>query len=84
MEKQIGPIHSWDDNFDLVVFTPNGLRMTHAMATQFVQNPAGMFPGGATPGGEVMSLKLTKLKAGKLIWLTRAVLSLKITQAPRR
>lgn len=70
LERRIGPIHSWGDNFDLVVFTPNGRRMTHAMATQFVQNPAGiLFTGGATPGGGVMSLKLprlTKHEAGKL------------------
>ena len=70
LESEVGPIHSWGDNFDLVVFTPNGRRTTHAMATQFVQNPAGiLFPGGATPGGEVMSLqlpRLTKLEAGKL------------------
>lgn len=37
LERCIGPIHSWGDNFDLVVFTPNGCRTTHAMATQFVQ-----------------------------------------------
>ena len=40
------------------------------MVTQFVQNPVGiLFPGGATPGGEIMSLqlpRLTKLEAGKL------------------
>ncbi|KAJ8379194.1 hypothetical protein AAFF_G00223060 [Aldrovandia affinis] len=33
LEKRIGPIHSWGDNFDLVVFTPNGCCMTHALAT---------------------------------------------------
>ena len=91
LESEVGPIHSWGDNFDLVVFTPNGRRTTHAMATQFVQNPAGiLFPGGATPGGEVMSLQLPRLtklerslKLGNFVWLTRAVLSLNITQAPR-
>ena len=36
LESEVGPIHSWGDNFDLVVFTPNGRRTTHAMATQFV------------------------------------------------
>ena len=70
LESEVCPIHSWGDKFDIVVFTPNGRRTTHAMATQFVQNPAGiLFPGGATPGGEVMSLqlpRLTKLEAGKL------------------
>ena len=39
------------------------------MATQFVQNPAGiLFPGVATPGGGTASLKvprLTKLQAEK-------------------
>ena len=33
LERHIGPIHSWGDNFDLVVFTPNGRCNTHAMAT---------------------------------------------------
>ena len=58
------------DNFDLVVFTPNGCSST-AMATQFVQNPAGiLFPGLATPGGEITSLKvprLTNLQAEKIL-----------------
>lgn len=70
LEKQVGPIHSWGDNFDLVVFTPNGRRTTHAMATQFVQNPSGiLFTGGANPGSGIMSLKLprlNKIEAGKL------------------
>lgn len=62
LERCIGPIHSWGDNFDLVVFTPNNCRTTHAMATQFVQNPAGiLFPGVATPDGGITSLKVPRL-----------------------
>lgn len=70
LESHIGPIHSWGDNSDLVVYTPSGRRTIHAMVTQFVQTPAGLlFPGGAAPGGKVMSLKipcLTEIEAGKL------------------
>lgn len=88
LERHIGPIHSWGDNFDLVVYTPNGCRMTHAMVTPFVQNPAGLlFPGGATTGGKVMSLKiprLTKLQAGKLSLAHKSSFSLNIAQVPRR
>ena len=58
------------------------------MVTQFVQNPAGiLFPGGATPGGEIMSLQLPRLtkleagkKAGKKVWLTRVVLTYSMPQ----
>ena len=32
LEQRNGPICSWCDNYDLVVFTPNGRRSTHAMA----------------------------------------------------
>ena len=84
LEKQIGPIH----RTLILVFTPDGCRMTHAMATQVVQNPAGiLFPGETTPGGGVMSLKLpclTKLEAGKLTLAHKSSLSLNITQAPKR
>ena len=57
LERRIGPIFSWCDNYDLVVFTTNGRRATHAMAIEFTQHPAGIIqPGAATPTG-VMSMK---------------------------
>lgn len=61
LERRLGPIFSWCDNYDLVVFTPNGRRSTHAMAIEFTQHPAGIIhPGSATPG--VMSLKIPRLR----------------------
>ena len=70
LEKSNGPIHSWGDNFDLNVFTPNGCRSTHAMATQLMKNPVGIQPEdqGCVDEG-VLSLnlpRLTKLEASKL------------------
>jgi len=38
LERRIGPIFSWWDNFDLVVFTLNEHRATHAMATELTQH----------------------------------------------
>ena len=58
LEGGIGPILCWGDSFDLVVFSANGRRSTHAMATQFVQNPTG----GANHDSGVMSLKVPRLK----------------------
>ena len=43
LEKTNGPIHNWGDKFDLNVFTPNGCRSTHVMATQLMKNPVGKF-----------------------------------------
>ena len=37
-----GLISAWCDNFDLNVFTPNGMRETHSMAVEFVQHGSGM------------------------------------------
>ena len=33
-----GPISAWIDNFDLKLFTPNGMRETHCLAIQFSQS----------------------------------------------
>ena len=37
--KNHGTISAWFDNYDLNVFTPNGMRETHAMAIEFMQHP---------------------------------------------
>lgn len=37
-----GLVSTWCDNFDLNVFTPNGMRETHSMAVEFVQHGRGM------------------------------------------
>ena len=42
LDYHIGPIFSWCDNYDLVVFTPNGCRETHAMVTELTQHPSGI------------------------------------------
>jgi len=34
-----GTVMAWMDNYDLNVFTPNGMRETHAMAIEFTQHP---------------------------------------------
>ena len=42
LERSIGPIHSWGDNFDLVVFTPNGCRATchgHSVCAKSCRDP---------------------------------------------
>ena len=30
---------AWMDNYDLNVFTPNEMRVTHAMAIEYTQHP---------------------------------------------
>ena len=36
-----GLVSTWCDNFDLNIFTPNGMRETHSMAIEFVQSSQG-------------------------------------------
>ena len=62
LERRMGPIFSWCDNYDLVVFTANGRRATHAMVTELTQHPAAgtVLPASASPG--VMHLKIPRLK----------------------
>ena len=42
LECRIGPIFDWCDNYDVVVSTPNGHRVTYAMAVAFAQHPASI------------------------------------------
>ena len=61
LERRNGPICSWCDNYDLVVFTPNGRRSTHAMAIEFTQHPSSTpNPTDVTLG--VMRLRIPRLK----------------------
>ena len=78
LERRIGPIFSWCDNYDLVVFTTNGRRATHAMAIEFTQHPAGIIqPGAATPTG-VMSMKSPRLRKTEAAKLKLAHISLQV------
>lgn len=51
LERRMGPIFSWCDDYDLIVFTANGRRATHAMVTELTQHPAAgtVLPASATP-----------------------------------
>ena len=75
LERRIGPIFSWCDNYDLVVLTPNGRRATHAMTIEFTQNPAGIInPGSATPGVMHINIpRLRKSEAAKLSFTERSL-----------
>ena len=62
-----GPISDWIDNFDLKIFTPNGMRETHCLAIQFsqsdntdgTQDPQDLIPRWSKH--EVKNLKLSEL-----------------------
>ena len=49
--RMVGVIFGWYDNFDLLVSTPNGRRETHAMATEFQMQPAGIIEAGTAHTG---------------------------------
>ena len=38
LRRNGGPISAWIDNFDLKIFTPNGMQETHCLAIQFSQS----------------------------------------------
>jgi len=86
LERRTGPIFSWCDNFDLVVFTPNGRHATQAiMATERTHHPAGIINLGiATPG--VMSLNIPRLKKAKAakLRLTHRSLQLEHYNGPKK
>lgn len=60
LTTELGPIFSWADNFDLYITSPNGIKSTHAMVSEFTQHPA---PGTIIAGNTgVMQLKIPQLK----------------------
>ena len=60
LERRNGPICSWCDNYDLVVFTPNGRRSTHAMAIEFTHHPS------STPNPTYVTLGVMRLRIPRL------------------
>lgn len=60
LTTELGPIFSWADNYDLYITTPNGMKSTHAMVSEFTQHPA---PGTIMTGNiGVMQLKIPRLR----------------------
>ena len=39
LTTEIGPIFSWCDNYDLWISSPNGMKTTHAMVSEFTIHP---------------------------------------------
>ena len=76
-ESISGPQMHWILNYDLVVFTTNGRRATHAMAIEFTKHPAGIQPGAATRTG-VMSMKSPRLRKTEAAKLKLAHISLQV------
>ena len=59
LSREIGPIFSWCDNYDLYIQSPNGMKTTHTMVMEFTQHPAGIIETGNI---SVMRLKIPRLK----------------------
>ena len=62
LTSEIGPIFSWADNYDLFVSSPNSIKSTHALVSQFMQHPAGILETGNMG---VMQLIIPRLKKGE-------------------
>ena len=68
VNRTMGPVFGWFDNFDLQVSTPNGRRETHIMAHELQMNPAAVIKKENCEVG-VMKLvipRLTKTAAQSL------------------
>ena len=62
----VGLTFGWNDNFDLLVSTPNGRRETHAMATEFQMHPAGIINGNTQPGISYCHNSSSYIQAGQV------------------
>ena len=61
LTTEIGPIFSWCDNYDLWISSPNGMKATHAMVSEFTIHPKQVLgPNNAQIG--VMTMKIPRLK----------------------
>ena len=73
LTQTVGLIFGWYNNFDLLVSTPNGLRETHAMATEFQMHPAGIINSSTQPGISTLKFpRLTSIQA-KSVGKNRAI-----------
>ena len=60
--RRVGTIFGWFDNFDLLVFTPNGRRETHAVAIEYQQHPSGVLECGSAKAG-LLNLTFVSVKS---------------------
>ena len=60
LTTEIGPIFSWCDNFDLWISSPNGMKTTHAMVSEYTIHPRNEHTNDDSQFG-VMSLKIPRI-----------------------
>ena len=61
LTTEISPIFSWCDNYDLWISSPNGMKTTHAMVSEFTIHPKQTLDANNAQIG-VMSMKIPRLK----------------------
>jgi len=61
--RDIDPIYSWADNYNLSIASPNGTKTTHEMVIEYTQHPTE--PIGTSTTG-IMQLSIPRLKKSEL------------------
>ena len=61
--RDIDPIFSWADNYNLSIASPNGTKTTHAMVMEYTQHPTEPIQTSIT---DIMQLSIPRLKKSEL------------------